>query len=104
MFRTGAQMLLLVVLVGLFLLRESEQWPADAVDQRWADWLSINVGRRSATELPPVSLIAIDQDSLANHPWPWTPLDFSLFFQAAIPFQPEVLGVEDILAWEHRGL
>ena len=104
MFRTGAQMLLLVALVGLFLAREAQHWPGEAVDERWADWLSLNCGRRSATELPPVSLIAIEESSLANHPWPWTPLDFSLFFQAAIPFNPEVLGVEDILDWDQRRL
>ena len=86
MFRTGVQMLLLVVLVGLFLLRESQQWPGETVDQRWTDCLSLNCGKPSHGQTPPVTLIAIDDTSLTTHPWPWTPLDFSLFYQAALPF------------------
>ena len=104
MFRTGVQMLLLVLLVGLFLLREAQQWPAEAVDQRWTDWLSLNSGRPSPTTTPPVALIAIDDTSLSTHPWPWTPLDFSLFYQAALPFKPEVLGIEEILEWDKAAI
>ncbi|MHA3770647.1 CHASE2 domain-containing protein [Verrucomicrobiota bacterium sgz303538] len=104
MFRTGAQMLLLVLLVGLVLFREAAQWPAEAVDQRWTDWLSLNCGRRNTTDLPPVALIAIDDASLNSHPWPWTPLDFSLFFQAALPFQPDVLAVEEVLEWDRAAI
>lgn len=100
MFRTGAQMLLLVLLVGVVLFRESARWPGAAVDQRWTDWLSLNSGRQPPTELPPVALIAIDNASLTSHPWPWTPLDFSLFFQAALPFSPAVLAVEESLEWD----
>ncbi len=100
MFRTGAQMLLLVLLVGLVLFRESAHWPGAALDQRWADWLSLNAGRKSAAEVPPVALIAIDDASLSEHPWPWTPLDFSLYFQAAQPFKPAVIAIEDPLDWD----
>lgn len=104
MFRTGAQMLLLVLLVGLVVFRESAQWPGRAVDQRWADWLSLNVKRQNKTELPPVALISINETSLNSHPWPWTPLDFSLFFQAALPFNPDVLAVEEVLEWDRVNL
>jgi hypothetical protein len=104
MFRTGVQMLLLVLLVGLFLLRETQQWPGEAVDQRWTDWLSLNCGKPSPTKTPPVALIAIDDTSLSTHPWPWTPLDFSLFYQAALPFKPEVLGIEEILEWDQAAI
>jgi hypothetical protein len=100
MFRTGAQMLLLILLVGLVLFRESAQWPGAAMDQRWVDWLSLNSGRKAPSKLPPVALIAIDDASLSSHPWPWTPLDFSLFFQAALPLNPDVLAVEEVLDWE----
>ena len=104
MFRTGAQMLLLVLLVGLVLFRESAQWPGRAVDQRWADWLSLNSGQQKKAELPPVALIAINEASLGSHPWPWTPLDFSLFFQAALPFNPDVLAVEEVLEWDRANI
>lgn len=104
MFRTGAQMLLLVLLVGLVLFRESAQWPGRAVDQRWADWLSLNAKQQNESELPPVALIAINEASLNNHPWPWTPLDFSLFFQAALPFNPDVLAVEEVLEWDRANI
>lgn len=104
MFRTGAQMLLLVLLVGLVLFRESAQWPGRAVDQRWADWLSLNSGQHNKAEQPPVALIAINETSLNSHPWPWTPLDFSLFFQAALPFNPDVLAVEEVLEWDQANI
>lgn len=104
MFRTGAQMLLLVLLVGLVLFRESTQWPGRAVDQRWADWLTLNSGQNNKPGLPPVALIAINEASLNNHPWPWTPLDFSLFFQAALPFNPDVLAVEEVLEWDRANI
>ena len=103
MFRTGAQMFLIALVAGLFLLRESGQrWGAE-VDGAFADWLTIHAPRPLAAA-PPVILVAIDAASVAEHPWPWTPLDFSLFIQAAQGFSPAVVAVADVLDWDRSKL
>ena len=100
MFRTGAQMLLLALLAGLFLLRESHRLPGSTLEDRWVDLLGAAV-RRTPPAVPPVTLVAIDDHSLKNHPFPWTPLDYSLFFPAALTFHPDVLAVCEILNWDN---
>ncbi len=102
MFRTGAQFMFLVLLAGLALMHESRQEPLAAWDNAFADFLAIH-SHRSAPPAP-VTLVAIDDSSLANHPWPWTPLDYALFFQAALPLQPEVCAVDEVLDWSRFGL
>ena len=99
MFRTGAQMLLLALLAGLFLLRESRLPPGRTVDEHWVDLLS-SVVHRTPPPAPPVTLIAIDDSTLKGHPFPWTPLDYSLFFPAALTFHPDVLAICEVLNWE----
>ncbi len=103
MFRTGAQMLLLALLAGIFLLRESHREPVRTLDERWVDLLGA-ISRREPPPPPPVALIAIDDNTLKSHPWPWTPLDFSLFFQGALAFHPDVLAIEEILNWDRAPL
>ena len=92
----------LVLLAGLALMYESRQEPLAAWDNAFADFLAMH-SRRSAPPAP-VTLVAIDDSSLANHPWPWTPLDFSLFFQAVLPLKPEVFAVDEVLDWSRFGL
>lgn len=102
MFKTGAQMMLLVLLAGLVLMRESRQDPLAAWDDRWADFLATT--SRQAQPEAPVTLVGINDGSLQEHPWPWSPLDFSLFFQAVIPHSPAVLAVDEVLDWSRFGL
>lgn len=92
----------LVLLAGLALIYESRQEPLAAWDNAFADFLAMH-SRRSAPPAP-VTLVAIDDSSLANHPWPWTPLDYSLFFQAVLPLKPEVFAVDEVLDWSRFGL
>ncbi len=100
MFRTGAHFTILVLVIGLVLLREARQEPMRQFDESFADFLARNSHR---TEDPaPVTLIEVNANSLKDHPWPWTPLDFALFFQAANNFQPEVLATDEILRWDER--
>lgn len=102
MFRTGTQLMILVLLVGLFLMRESRMAPMRALEEGFADFLAMNSPRK---ELPPsITLVEIDESSLRDHPWPWTPLDFALFFQAASGFRPELLATDEILRWNPRSL
>ena len=102
MFRTGAQLLFLTLLAGLLLMRESQQEPMASWDLDFADFLARNSHHRAPPA--PVTLVEINDSSLINHPWPWTPLDFSLFFQAAMPFKPEVLAIDEVLDWERLAL
>ena len=51
-------------------------------------------------EVAPLVLVEISEEDLGAHPWPWSPVDYSLFFGAALPFQPPVLAVEPVLAWK----
>ena len=97
MFRSGAQIAFLVLLVGLFLMRESQQEFGNAIDESFADFLARNSQRKE--EAAPLTLVEINEASLKDHPWPWSPLDFALFFQAANTFRPEVLAVEEVLRW-----
>ena len=102
MFRTGAQFMFVVLLAGLALIHGSRQEPLAAWDNAFADFLAMN-SRRGAPPAP-VALVAIDDSSLALHPWPWTPLEFSLFFQAVLPLKPEVFAMDDVLDWNRFGL
>lgn len=102
MFRSGVQMMLLVLLTGLVLMRESRHLPLESYDNLWADFLAMN--SRHGQAPAPVTLVEINDASLKNHPWPWNPLDFSLFVQAALPNQPDVVAIEDVLDWNRLAL
>jgi hypothetical protein len=102
MFKTGAQMMILVLLAGLVLMRESRQEPLASWDDRWADFLA-TTSRQKQPEAP-VTLVGIDDGALQEHPWPWSPLDFSLFFQAVLPHAPAVLAVDEVLDWDRFAL
>ena len=98
MFQSGAQFMILVALVGLVLMRESRQSPIDGLDEGFADFLAINA--RRAGEAAPVTLVAIDEGSLKERPWPWTPLEYAIFFQAAEGFKPAASATNEVLRWD----
>jgi hypothetical protein len=102
MFKTGAQMMILVLLAGFGLMRESRQEPLAGWDDRWVDFLATT--SRQAQPEAPITLVGIDDGALQEHPWPWNPLDFSLFFQAVLPHQPAVLAVDEVLDWDRFAL
>jgi hypothetical protein len=98
MFRTGAQLFILTTIVGLFLMREATREPVVKADEAFADFLAMNSQR---DEQPArITLVRIDDAELESHPWPWSPIEFALFFQSANPFRPEVLATDEILAWD----
>lgn len=94
--------MILVLLTGLVLLRESRQQPVAAWEDRWADFLAMNSRRGQAPA--PVTLVEINDASLQNHPWPWNPLDFSLFIKGTLPHQPSVIAIEEVLDWNRLAL
>ncbi|MDP9291964.1 MAG: CHASE2 domain-containing protein, partial [Verrucomicrobiota bacterium] len=93
-------LLAFLLLLGLFLVRESRQAPADIVDNTFVDWLAANTPRIMPPA--PITLVEINDSSLENQrAWPWSPLDFSLFLRGALRFKPAVVAVEQLLVWEN---
>jgi len=101
MFRTGAQLFILTAIVGLLLMREAAREPLLRFEESFADFLAMNAQRQE----PPARLthVRIDGEYLRKHPWPWSPLDFTLFFQSANDFHPEVLATDETLQWDLAG-
>jgi hypothetical protein len=79
-------------------MRESRLDPLAGLDESFADFLSRNSLR--SEEGAPLTLVEIDDESLREHGWPWTPLDFALFFQAGATFRPEILATDELLLWK----
>src|SRR5260221_13419560 len=98
MFRTGAQFMLLALLAGLALMNQSRTEPLASWDNAFADFLAMNSPRRAAPA--PVTLVRIDDASLVKHSWPWSPLEFSVFFQSALSLKPGVVAIDQVLDWE----
>ena len=94
--------MILVLLAGLALLNQSRQEPLAAWDNAFADFLAMN-SRRGAKPAP-VALVEINAACLNDNPWPWTPLDFSLFFQATLPLEPAVMAIDEVLDWNRLPL
>ena len=92
------QFLFLVLLLGLVLMRESRIAPLSSVESAFESWLMLNAQRPAVAA--PLTLVQISNDDLRDTPWPWGPLDFSLFLNAALGFQPPVLAIEPVLAWK----
>ncbi len=92
----------LVLLAGLALMYESRQEPLAAWDNAFADFLAMHSPR--GAKPAPVTLVAIDDSSLATQPWPWTPLEFAKFYQAVLPLKPEVCALDEVLDWNRIGL
>jgi hypothetical protein len=90
--------MMLVLLAGLALLRESRHEPLASWDNAFADFLAMH--SRHGAKPAPVILVEIDKSYLAEHSWPWNPLDFSLFFQASLPCKPGVVAIDQVLNWE----
>jgi CHASE2 domain-containing sensor protein len=102
MFRTGTQFMILLLLAGLALNMQSRQEPLASWDNAFADFLAMN--SRHGAAPAPIVLVEINDSSLANKPWPWTPLDFTLFFRAALPEHPDVLAIDEVLDWNRFAL
>ena len=97
MFRLGAHSAILMFLAGLFLLRESRLPPLSDLDEAFADFLSRNSHR--GDEVPArMTFVEITDETLKEHPWPWSPLDLALFFQSGNNFNAELLATDEMLS------
>jgi hypothetical protein len=106
--------MLVVLLLGLLLLREPR---FAAVEERFLSWL---VPHSQAGGSPvPLTVVEIGEDPLMapksgqepaatpapgadNSGSPVSPLEFALFLQSALDFQPGVIAFENILRWRDR--
>jgi CHASE2 domain-containing sensor protein len=95
--------MIILLLAGIALHMQSRQEPLASWDNAFADFLAMNSRRHSARPAP-VLLVEIDNSNLADKPWPWSPLDFTLFFRAALPEQPDVLAIDEVLDWNRFAL
>src|ERR1043166_8583639 len=95
--------MLLVLLFGLVLMRESRELPGATIEESFINWLAVNTPREVSTA--PLALVEIDDSSIGEeHPWPWSPLDYALFLNAVQQFQPSVVAIEPVLEWDEKKL
>ncbi len=93
--------MVLVLITGFFVMRESRLAPTDEVDKVFVDWLAANTARNLPS--PPCILTEVNDSSLEDkHAWPWSPLDFALFLQAVTEFEPKVIAIEPVLNWDNQ--
>ncbi len=102
MLRRGVLLFpLLVLIAGASLIREAAVGLLVQAEEAWGGMLAKRLGSASVTSS--VTLVEINADTLTKHSWPWGAEDFAVFFNAALPFEPSVVGVEPVLAFE-RGV
>lgn len=103
MHRSAPQLMLIVLLLGLVLMRESHDPPLANLEANFVNWLASNTTRQNT--MAPLALVEINDASLeTQHYWPWLPLDYALFFENVLRFKPTVVGVEPILTWNEKEL
>src|SRR3954452_22716865 len=111
MRRPSPWLMLVVLLAGILILREPRFEQADAVFLRWL--LAHSPARASAAV--PLTVVEISRDSFADpnagserggrqgsSGGAVSPLEFALFLQSVLDFQPNVIAFENILKWRER--
>ncbi len=95
--------MLIVLLIGLVLIRESHEQPLAGIEENFTNWLAANTTREIAPA--PLVLVEIKDSSLEKpHAWPWSPLDFAIFLDNALQFNPAAIGIEPVLEWNPKQL
>jgi hypothetical protein len=112
MRRPSSWLLAVIILLGAFILREPR---LQAVDDSLLGWFA----QHAESVLPPapVTLVEIGRDDIQRltpseklKPLPageaarrsLSPLEYALFLQAVLDFQPNVVGIESMLIWRDR--
>ena len=112
MRRPSPWLLLVVILLGAFILRDPR---LRQVEDGFFDWFL----RQAEPVLPPaqVTLVELGRDDILRLTPPdesksipkgeavrrsLSPLEYALFLQAVLEFQPPVIGIEPILIWRTR--
>jgi hypothetical protein len=102
--------MLVVLLLGLLLLREPRFQPYDDLFLRWL----LKYSKPGGGDVP-LTVVEIGRDPLMETRAPdepqtpaqpaavsISPLEFALFLQSVMEFQPEVIAFENILRWRDR--
>ncbi|HWB61191.1 MAG TPA: CHASE2 domain-containing protein [Chthoniobacteraceae bacterium] len=105
MQKTAAFLMVSVLLLGLFLMRESRQGAGARLETEYADWIATNSSQTPEAASPAhvahITLVEINDSSLSSeHAWPWSPLEYAVFLRTALPFKPEVVAIEPALNWK----
>ncbi|MGA3170103.1 MAG: hypothetical protein ABSE62_03735 [Chthoniobacteraceae bacterium] len=102
MRRSLPQFILAVLALGLLLIPQARRPPLSAVEETFVNWLAAN---SSGTHAPAqVTLVEINDDSLLEYPWPWSPLNYALFLGTALQFHARVAAIAPVLAWDDGAL
>jgi hypothetical protein len=97
-----AQFLFATLAVGALLIKQAHVAPMAGIEENFINWLAANSD--SEHRKAPVTLIEINDNCLVNYPWPWTPLNYALFLDAAQEFGARVAAVEPVMAWDETKL
>ncbi len=93
---------LMVLLAGASLIREAAVGVLAPAEEAWGGALAKRL--TSSAEPAPLALVEINDETLGKHVWPWQAEDFAVFFHAALPFDPAVIGIEPVLEFERGAL
>lgn len=110
MRRRGAFLFpLLVLFAGASLIREAAVGGLLPAEEAWEAQLARRLTYTGGP--PPVTLVEINDETLAKHVWPWTAEEFAKFFNDVLPskfggkpYEPSVIGIEPILDFEKGAL
>ena len=103
MHRRGAFFFpLMVLLAGASLIREAAVGVLAPAEESWDGALAKHL--TASAEPAPLTLVEINDDTLGKHVWPWRAEDVAVFFHAALPFEPAVIGIEPVLEFERGAL
>lgn len=100
--RSLPQLIFTVLVLGMLLLREAQTPPLAGIEENFINWLSANSNGEHGSA--PVTLVEINDNCLVNYSWPWSPLNYALFLNAALQFQARAVGIEPVLAWNDQKL
>src|SRR3954463_11350014 len=93
MQRPSVWLMLAIVLASLLFLREPR---LQSYDETYLRWLLRN--SRPMTARIPLTVVDMASQPNKSAPLP-SPLEFSLFVQAAMEFKPTVVAFEPVLHW-----
>jgi hypothetical protein len=102
MSRHGIQLSILTLLVGVFLLRESQREPLMWLDERFSDFIAAGASR--GAQIAPLTLVELEPPAEGDAGPVRSPLEYALFFQSGQGFRPAVMATDEILQWDRAKL
>jgi hypothetical protein len=100
--RSLPQLLFTVLVVAMLLLKQAQAPPLAGIEEYFINWLVANSNGEHANA--PVTLVEINDDCMLNYSWPWSPLNYALFLNAALQFKGRAVAIEPVLAWDEKSL